>query len=113
MPNSASPFGDAGFRELRAGAVRDVHVAGPSAQHAVRPADLDPATAGDLAAAIRRAMREAEPAQPTAAHRTSSYALASGLHQPKRKQKIIGREDMRGPERWAVDSPVTLCHVRI
>jgi hypothetical protein len=35
-------------------------------------------------------MREAEPAQPTAAHRTGSYALASGLPQPKRKQKIIG-----------------------
>jgi hypothetical protein len=35
-------------------------------------------------------MREAEPAQPTAVHRTGSYALASGLPQPKRKQKIIG-----------------------
>jgi hypothetical protein len=41
---------------------------------------LGTAAAGDPAAAIRRAMREAEPAQPTAAHRTGSYALASGLH---------------------------------
>jgi len=52
------------------------------------------AAAGDPGAAIRRAMRKAEPAQPTAAHRTGSHALASGLHQPKRKQKIIGREDV-------------------
>jgi hypothetical protein len=77
---------------LRAGAGRDVRVVGPSAQHAVRPADLDPAAAADPAAAICRAMREVEPAQPTAAHRTASYALASGLHQPKGKQKIIDRE---------------------
>jgi hypothetical protein len=35
-------------------------------------------------------MREADPAQLTTAHRTGSYALASSLHQPRSKQKIIG-----------------------
>jgi hypothetical protein len=72
---------------------RGVRVAGPSAHHAVRP-DLHPTAAGDPATAIRQAMREAQPAQPAAAHRTGSYALVSGVHQPKRKQKIIG--DVRG-----------------
>jgi hypothetical protein len=38
-------------------------------------------------------MREADPAQSTAAHRTGSYALAGGLHQPGSKQKIIGDTD--------------------
>jgi hypothetical protein len=42
------------------------------------------------AAANPPAIRQADPAQPTAAPRTGSYALASDLHQHRSKQKIIG-----------------------